>query len=39
MGIGREMIGLSMSPEKSSRSLTLSSILALLITRSVWQFA
>ena len=39
MGISREMIGLSMSPEKSSRSLTLSSILALLITRSVWQFA
>ena len=39
MGISRGMIGLSMSPEKSSRSLTLSSILALLITRSVWQFA
>ena len=39
MWISRGMIGLSMSLEKSYRSLTLSSILALLITRSVWQFA
>ena len=39
MWISRGMIRLSMSLEKSSRSLTLSSILALPITRSGWQFA
>ena len=39
MWISRGMIELPMSHEKSSWSLTLSSILALLFTRSGWQFA